>query len=195
MIHDAGRERQKKKTPASASTLRRGVKGRLVRPRTPAATVLAFLSLRAALCESLRMSMCVRESVCVRACCSCVCVCVCTCESPFVPLSLSVHNYFNTHTHTHTHTHRVMGATQKGGFQKMGLSAEPALLIVSLLSLFLTADGAECSSEGSLPCTFGACSFSTDTSGVLDRTGSCPDQAGALYLNILNFVSVRTIKG
>ena len=124
MIHDAGRERQKKKTPASASTLRRGEKGRLVRPRTPAATVLAFLSLRAALCESLRMSMCVRESVCVRACCSCVCLCVyvcaasvCICVSPFVPLSRSVHNYFNTHTHTHTHTqgHRC---NAEGGFSK-----------------------------------------------------------------------------
>jgi hypothetical protein len=76
-----------------------------------------------------------------------------------------------------------MGATQKGGFQRRGRSAEPALLIVSLLSLFLTAHGAECSWESGLPCTFGPCSFFTDASGVLDRTGSCPVWPGDLYLS------------
>ncbi len=82
-----------------------------------------------------------------------------------------------------------MGARQKVFFQKRGRSTEPALLFVSLLSLFLTAHGAECSSEGSLPCTFGPCSFSTDASGVLDRTGSCPDQQGNLY-----FSGIKTLR-
>ena len=111
---------------------------------------------------------------------------LCVCVPPCVPLCL--HDYFNTdarthtHAHTHTHTHRVMGATQKGGFQRRGRSAarEPVLLIVSLISLFLTAHGAECGPGSGLPCTFGPCTFFTDASGVLDRTGSCPDQgAGA----------------
>ena len=85
----------------------------------------------------------------------------------------------------------------------MGLSAEPALLIVSLLSLFLTAHGAECNPNviwaanpgmtwgeawskafhEVMPCTFGNCIFFTDASGVLDRTGSCPGQTGDLYLS------------
>jgi Leucine-rich repeat (LRR) protein len=84
-----------------------------------------------------------------------------------------------------------MNATQKGDFQRRGRSAEPALLIVSLLSLFLTAQGAECKWESGLPCTFGPCSFSTDASGVLYRTGSCPDQQGTLYLTNKGIKALR----
>jgi hypothetical protein len=43
------------------------------------ALLCRFLSLRADFLESLRLSVCERENVCVRACCSCVCVCVCVC--------------------------------------------------------------------------------------------------------------------
>ncbi len=35
---------------------------------------------------------------------------------------------------------------------------------------------------GGMPCTFGNCTFFTDASGVLDRSGSCPGQTGDLYL-------------
>ena len=59
-----------------------------------------------------------------------------------------------------------------------------------------TAHGIECTySDGSLPCSFGAsgtgslCEFSLDANDLVQRTGSCPQQGGTLYLNS------RRIKG
>ena len=46
--------------------------------------------------------------------------------------------------------------------------------------------GAVCQGLGSgstLPFSFGGCEFSKDASGFLVRTGACPTQTGALYLN------------
>ena len=88
---------------------------------------------------------------------------------------------------------------------------ESGLLIVSLLSLFLTAHGAECepnslwamnpgmtweeawskAHEGIMPCTFGDCTFFTDANGTLDRSGSCPDQTGTLFLRNKNIEALR----
>ncbi len=78
-----------------------------------------------------------------------------------------------------------------GGLSRRGRSAELALLIVFLFFLFPTAHGAECTWEGSLPCTFGPCSFSTDASGVLDVTRSCPAQTGTLWLGNKGITALR----
>jgi hypothetical protein len=68
--------------------------------------------------------------------------------------------------------------------QERGLPGAALTLFALCLSLLLSnARGAECTSGGSLPCSFGGCEFSKDANGVLDRTGSCPTQTGWLYLD------------
>jgi hypothetical protein len=68
--------------------------------------------------------------------------------------------------------------------QERGLPGAALTLFALCLSLLLSnARGAECTSGGSLPCSFGGCEFSKDANGVLDRTGSCPTQTGTLYLD------------
>jgi hypothetical protein len=59
-----------------------------------------------------------------------------------------------------------------------------ALTLFALcLSLLLrNAHGVSCDEYGVIPCSFAGCEFSKDESGVLDRTGSCPSEAGRLNL-------------
>jgi hypothetical protein len=113
------------------------------RQRTPSNTVKGYMALEQIFVSARtikrhhhRFCRSARPSV---SLCACLCVRekVCVCVSMITSTHTNTHAH--THTHTHTHTHRVLGATQKGGFQRRGRSAEPALLIVSLLSLFLTA--------------------------------------------------------
>ena len=71
-------------------------------------------------------------------------------------------------------------------------AAARALAVLAVLLLAVHgAHGAECTWDqnvegGSLPCTFGGsggCNFFLDADEFLDRTGSCPDQGGILWLN------------
>ena len=69
-------------------------------------------------------------------------------------------------------------------------AAARALVVLAVLLLAVHgAHGAECHYSGAgatLPCTFGGsggCNFFLDADDFLDRTGSCPDQGGWLYLN------------
>ena len=76
-----------------------------------------------------------------------------------------------------------------------GLAAARALVVLAVLLLAVHgAHGAECTSSGSLPCTFGGsggCNFFLDADEFLDRTGSCPDQGGALRLSYKNIKGLR----
>ena len=70
-----------------------------------------------------------------------------------------------------------------------GAAAGQRALCALCASLMLgNAYGVVCGGGGfygvaTLPCTFGGCEFSKDASGFLVRTGACPTQTGALYLN------------
>jgi hypothetical protein len=71
-----------------------------------------------------------------------------------------------------------------------GAAAGQRALCALCASLMLgNAYGVVCSrgdtvgSDSTLPCSFGGCKFSKDASGFLVRTGACPTQTGALYLN------------
>jgi hypothetical protein len=76
--------------------------------------------------------------------------------------------------------------------QQRGLPGAAHTLFALCLSLLLShAHGAECTSGGSLPCSFGGCEFSKDASGMLDRTGSCPSGGGWLYLNKMGIKGLR----
>ena len=54
------------------------------------------------------------------------------------------------------------------------------------------AHGAVCTSGGSLPCSFGGCTFSLDADQFLERTGSCADKSGRLYLN--NYYIIKGLR-
>mgnify|MGYP004114414835 CR=1 FL=1 len=45
--------------------------------------------------------------------------------------------------------------------------------------------------QGRLPCTFGGCTFSLDADQFLERTGSCADKSGTLYLDNRNIKGLR----
>ena len=66
---------------------------------------------------------------------------------------------------------------------RRGPAAALALAVLALLLMAHGAHGAECTLGGSLPCSFGGCTFSLDADQFLERTGSCADKSGALYLN------------
>ena len=74
-------------------------------------------------------------------------------------------------------------------------AAARALVVLAVLLLAVHgAHGVECDWETSLPCTFGGsggCNFFLDADEFLDRTGSCPDQGGALYLNDKNIKGLK----
>ena len=62
-------------------------------------------------------------------------------------------------------------------------SGVPLVVVVLLLCSFQAVDGARCSYDSGLPCTYGGCTFSKDGSGILDKTGSCASETGDLYLD------------
>jgi hypothetical protein len=56
------------------------------------------------------------------------------------------------------------------------------------------AHGTECRGYyegGSLPCSFGGCTFSLDADQFLERTGSCADKSGGLWLYNKNIKGLR----
>ena len=73
---------------------------------------------------------------------------------------------------------------------RRGPAAPLALAVVVLLLITHGAHGAECVS-GNLPCTFGGCTFSLGADQFLERTGSCADKSGALYLMNDNIKGLR----
>ena len=79
----------------------------------------------------------------------------------------------------------------------MSRRAQAAALALAVLALLLMAHGAhgaECSSGnygGSLPCTFGGCTFSLGADQFLDRAGSCAGKSGRLYLHRRNIKGLR----
>jgi hypothetical protein len=83
----------------------------------------------------------------------------------------------------------VSAAIQEGSGNSVG-SIVSAAMTKPGTALRGVANGADpltvvevpCSQSGSLPCTFGLCTFSINGSGVLDRTGDCPEQSGILWL-------------
>ncbi len=77
---------------------------------------------------------------------------------------------------------------------RRGPAAALALAVLALLLMAHGAHGAECYFSGagaSLPCTFGGCTFSLDADQFLERTGSCADKSGRLYLNNENIKGLR----
>ena len=78
---------------------------------------------------------------------------------------------------------------------RRGPAAALALAFLPLILMARGAHGAECASlssgSGSLPCTFGGCTFSLDADQFLERTGSCADKSGILYLNSKNIKGLR----
>ena len=77
---------------------------------------------------------------------------------------------------------------------RRGPAAALALAVLALLLMAHGAHGAECYYEGagaSLPCTFGGCTFSLDADQFLERTGSCADKSGYLYLSYKNIKGLR----
>ncbi len=89
------------------------------------------------------------------------------------------------------------GERRKGAGDEVATAASSkppaalALFVLSLSSVLCSTYGAECSQWGVLPCTYGGCTFSKDTSGVLDRTGSCPTQGGQLWLDNKGITAMR----
>ena len=63
--------------------------------------------------------------------------------------------------------------------------------VLTLLLMPHTAHGAECTIRGSLPCAFGGCTFSLGADQFLERTGSCADKSGILYLDTSNIKGLR----
>ena len=66
---------------------------------------------------------------------------------------------------------------------RRGHTAALAISALCVSALLSNAHGAECGEVGSLPCSFGDCTFSKDASGYLDRTGSCPTKTGTLWIS------------
>ena len=74
---------------------------------------------------------------------------------------------------------------------RRGPAAALALTVLALLLMAHGAHGAECNDGGSLPCTFGGCTFSLDADQFLERAGSCADKSGYLWLNSKNIKGLR----
>ena len=82
----------------------------------------------------------------------------------------------------------------RGLSRSRGPAAARALAALAVLLAIHSAHGAECAYGGSLPCTFGGsvgCNFFLDADQFLDRTGSCADQSGILYLNKKNIKGLK----
>ena len=78
---------------------------------------------------------------------------------------------------------------------RRGPATALALAFLPLILMARGAHGAECPSgyweSGSLPCAFGGCTFSLDADQFLERTGSCADKGGTLWLNYRNIKGLR----
>ena len=76
---------------------------------------------------------------------------------------------------------------------RRGPATALALAFLPLILMARGAHGAECAwgPEASLPCTFGGCTFSLDADQFLERTGSCADKSGYLFLNNRNIKGLR----
>ena len=74
---------------------------------------------------------------------------------------------------------------------RRGPAAALALAVLALLLMAHGARGAECTRYGSLPCSFGGCTFSLGADQFLERTGSCADKSGALSLDSRNIKGLR----
>ena len=74
---------------------------------------------------------------------------------------------------------------------RRGPATALALAFLPLILMARGAHGAECTQFGSLPCSFGGCTFSLDADQFLERTGSCADKSGFLYLNSKNIKGLR----
>ena len=74
---------------------------------------------------------------------------------------------------------------------RRGPATALALAFLPLILMARGAHGTECTYGGSLPCSFGGCTFSLDADQFLERTGSCADKSGILYLNSKNIKGLR----
>ena len=74
---------------------------------------------------------------------------------------------------------------------RRGPATALALAFLPLILMARGAHGAECTSSGSLPCSFGGCTFSLDADQFLERTGSCADKSGDLILTYKNIKGLR----
>ena len=77
---------------------------------------------------------------------------------------------------------------------RRGPAAALALAVLALLLMAHGAHGAECYYSGagaSLPCSFGGCTFSLAADQFLERTGSCADKSGILWLGDRNITGLR----
>ena len=77
---------------------------------------------------------------------------------------------------------------------RRGPATALALAFLPLILMARGAHGAECYHEGagaSLPCSFGGCTFSLDADQFLERTGSCADKSGILWLDDRNITGLR----
>ena len=78
---------------------------------------------------------------------------------------------------------------------RRGPAAALAFAVLALLLMAHGAHGAECIYVGqqgqSLPCTWGGCTFSLGADQFLERTGSCADKSGMLYLDNRNIKGLR----
>ena len=74
---------------------------------------------------------------------------------------------------------------------RRGPAAALALAVLALLLMAHGAHGAECTYRGSLPCSFGGCTFSLAADQFLERTGSCADKSGFLKLDYRNIKGLR----
>ena len=78
---------------------------------------------------------------------------------------------------------------------RRGPATALALAFLPLILMARGAHGTECLSgyweSGSLPCSFGGCTFSLGADQFLERTGSCADKSGTLYLDKRNIRGLR----
>ena len=81
---------------------------------------------------------------------------------------------------------------------RRGPAAALALTVLALLLMAHGAHGAECIRAYSLgwvawglPCTWGGCTFSRGADQFLERTGSCADKSGTLFLGYKNIKGLR----
>ena len=74
---------------------------------------------------------------------------------------------------------------------RRGPATALALAFLPLILMARGAHGTECTLLGSLPCSFGGCTFSLDADQFLERTGSCADKSGTLDLESKNIKGLR----
>ena len=78
---------------------------------------------------------------------------------------------------------------------RRGPATALALAFLPLILMARGAHGTECEWQatygGSLPCSFGGCTFSLDADQFLERTGSCADKSGNLHLSRRNIKGLR----